>query len=811
MMNQATDWEKTSFSCKSHPDKLLIEHLRNCAVFCKNGVSRLSFNETKLIRKSILANIACIVGFTHDTGKATSFFQAYLNEENPVKRKKLRSDQRTRHGTLSSVFTFALVKQYLTSLGEQHPYFDFLPFMAMIVVKRHHGSPDNFDKEIRFIDTESLKETKIITDQFKSIDQNEFRLMMDYVEKEAGNIRFSCDELFADPVKYIDGHIVSKAGKIHRKIKKLEDINLFIIQQLLYSLILQADKQDVIFGNDRKANRKEVTIDPLTEYRIARKFDKPGNPLDELRSGIYNGVIDNISNADLSNRIYSITVPTGLGKTLTALGCALSLRERITTLLGIAPNIIYSLPFTSIIEQNHQIFKEVFKSPDTDILLKHHHLADLYYKKDDDEMEPDQSAFLIEGWESEIVVTTFMQLFHSIFTRKNRMIRKFHKIFNSIVLLDEIQAIPHKYWLTVNRIFKALAEDWNTYFILLTATQPLIFDGQKGEIKEITSGNEEIYKQMDRVVLTNNSQESISREKFVEILIDDIETHNDQSFLIILNTIATCQKTYNDLKKHIPENYHLYYLSTGIIPKERLHRIQQIKADPCPKIVVSTQLVEAGVDIDLDRVYRDFAPLDCIAQSAGRCNRNNRKQGKGEIILVRLANEKNRDYCNFIYDRFLLEKTRMVLSNKVKFNENEFFRIISDYYLQISESGSDDVSISLLRSISEVQYETIDKDFRLIEEGRRKTDLFIEIDPNAESLWERAATVKALEDPFERKAKFREMKPEFYNYIISIDSDKSGKEEDPGMGVVRITLDELPYIYSLETGFILEDSTSMCL
>src|SRR5450830_506841 len=136
----------------------------------------------------------------------------------------------------------------------------------------------------------------------------------------------------------------------------------------------------------------------------------------------------------LDNNIYSLNVPTGTGKTLTALSFSLKLRDKIKTELNFMTKIIYSLPFLSIIDQNFKVFEDVFKNvqgytPTTDILLKHHHLSDIFYETNGNvEYDTSESLLLIEGWNSEIIVTTFIQFFHSLISNKNRSLRKFHNI-----------------------------------------------------------------------------------------------------------------------------------------------------------------------------------------------------------------------------------------------------------------------------------------------------------------------------------------------------------------------------------------------
>jgi len=800
---------KESFSCKSHPEKLLITHLKNSAEFCREGIHKLSFNGKDFISKKILEDIAYIIGFSHDIGKATSYFQEYLEEKDENRKRKLKSDERTNHGRLSSLFTFYLVKSYLEKEENTNCiHIRYLPYMALLAVLRHHGSPKNMEDEIRaIIDPENSREKKVLQDQVKSFPSGEIEKILENLSDKIPGAVFPLDLFSGDPVSFVEDNILRNAGRISRKLKRESSVDIFVLQQLLYSLLLQADKFDVIIDGGVEDSRKEIHYELLDEYRDKMGFDNPKTDINGIRNDIFLFITQRIDTLENDKKILSITLPTGSGKTIAAVGCALRLREKILRTDGFLPRIIYSLPFLGIIEQNHKVLMDILQNPGSDLMIKHHHLAEMHYKTSDDEMNVDMSEFMIEGWESEIIVTTFMQLFHSLITRRNRMIRKFHKIINSIVILDEIQSIPHKYWLVINRLLKELAGRWNTFFILMTATQPLIFSPDAGEITEIAPDNSNIYRKFKRVVLQNRTEDKLSLDEFFRMIEEDIEDNKEDSFLIILNTIKCCRKTYDFIKKLNPDNTRLYYLSTHITPVERLLRIKQIKHNKGRKIVISTQLVEAGVDIDLDRVYRDFAPMDSIAQSAGRCNRSGNRK-KGTVILFKLLDENGKSFCEYIYDRFLLNRTFEVLSGKKIIDEPEFINLIEEYYQQVSQFKSNDKAKELIGMLASLRYKDFQKEFNLIEKQGPKTDVFIEIDNNAGEVWRRFEELFEMEDPLQKRKQFQSFKSEFYNYVVSIHQKYVNKPawKDTEMSVINA--DELEIYYDGETGFILEDIPS---
>jgi CRISPR-associated endonuclease/helicase Cas3 len=255
----------------------------------------------------------------------------------------------------------------------------------------------------------------------------------------------------------------------------------------------------------------------------------------------------------------------------------------------------------------------------------------------------------------------------------------------------------------------------------------------------------------------------------------------------------------------ILKDYKPIFLSTQIIPAERIKRINEIKAKKT-KIVVSTQLVEAGVDIDFEVVYRDFAPLDSIIQSAGRCNRGGLFD-TGDVFVLKLTNENNRLYASYIYDSVLLEATMKIL-NKDVFFEQEISNLINEYYKEISKIKSKKDSYDLLEHLYSLKfYAEKEKnminsiaDFVLIEDDIYKSSVFIEIDENASKLWQEYVKIKEIKDIFKRRKEFYKIKGDFYNYVVNVQV----KENTPPYkeGFYHVSGEMLPSFYDMETGFI---------
>ncbi len=230
-------------------------------------------------------------------------------------------------------------------------------------------------------------------------------------------------------------------------------------QVLLYSILLQADKTDAILNDDTVRESKLLMSKDVCNYKNGFN-NNPENPIDSIRENAFQSVEKTIENLDKSERILSINIPTGSGKTITSLNAALKLCEKFGH-----DHVVYCLPFTSVIDQNFKVFDEIRKSAnlseDSGVLLKHHHLTDICYNSVTDEnavkeYSPNEAWHLIEGWESRIIVTTFIQFMYSLISYKNASLRKFHRFSNTVIILDEVQSIPHHYWKLINLIFREL-------------------------------------------------------------------------------------------------------------------------------------------------------------------------------------------------------------------------------------------------------------------------------------------------------------------------------------------------------------------
>jgi len=785
------------FSSKlySHPDKLLIDHLNNVAQSCVEKFRSMQHNLSKYMSKEYWEKLAWLMGFSHDLGKATSYFQKYLFESDDRKRTIMKNQPETGHSLISAVFSYWITREFVKD--KEDGYLQNMPFFLYLIIKKHHGNINNAIPSGDEADELNIP-YKHLDRQRDAINKNELQNLFNMINEKL-SLKIQCKNLPESLTLYFKTELLRKEKNIFRNRHKL--IDDYFIFQYLYSLLLHSDKEDAIFGSRPEIPRLSISTDIIKQYKDAN-FEDSGSRINQIREAIFNDANRSISQIELNNKIFSLNVPTGSGKTLTALSVALKLRERLNNKIGNSPRIIYGLPYTSIIDQNFDVYQKLFDKPKSNLLLKHHHLAEISYRQNDNaaEFEASEARFLIESWESEIIVTTFFQIFHTLFTNRNRMIQKFHKLTNSIVLLDEVQVLPYKYWDLVRNTIKKMSEMFNIYFILITATQPRIFE--HSEIVELIPNKTDYFAQFDRVNL-QFEPEKIGLECYIEKCRDEIH-QSKKSYLFVMNTIDSSIRLFNELEKTgLKADY--FYLATNIIPRHRLNRIKAIKKSKNRKIIVSTQMIEAGVDIDIQNVWRDFAPLESINQVCGRCNRNFAdKKGNVKIFEIVNENHNNTPFSKYIYGKSALSiiETKEALGDRTSISETEFLHNMDTYYQKLKEKIAGDESDKNLAFMANLQFADLYKSFKLIDNADYdRKDVFVEIDHDAQKVWNHYNNLSRIKNPFERKNEFLKFRKDFYDYVISVPAKYVNCGEEHPSGIVYAPLESLEFCYDNDTGW----------
>lgn len=800
------------FYSHDEPKVILRDHLQNVALKSEKIILSKKLN---VVNKQTLAQVSYLIGISHDFGKYTSYFQKNRINKIPICNESLGN-----HGLISAFFTLELLMEFIKSKNlEKDEIVGHLPQLGYFVVKHHHGNLENIEHDV---DSEQLLKSnfRLIKTQIDDMNENlemitkEYSYLLRNYDIEIQNV-FSKLEKYRKKITYDEDikAIIKRPLKvpISHLIRK-DSIIFYMITQLLFSTLIDSDKKSA--GRVKEIPRKELSADLVEKYISQKEFGmKNDSNLNHIRNQIRESVLTNINT---KNKIFTITAPTGTGKTLSSLSGALKLRKMLKQEMKLVcePRIIYSLPFTSIIDQSFDVFDHVlsqisdFHTHKSEYLLKHHYLSDVFYKtspKDENtETEVDESLALIESWESEIVITTFIQLFHSLIGYKNRMLKKFHNIVNSILILDEVQNIPLKYWSLVHDVLLALTDYFNCRVILMTATKPLIFNEKNDTFKELVSDYKHFFQsdELNRVKLRYCKSQTI--DEFNNILTD----LNLNSYLFVLNTIGSSLEFFNKIK-YMPK-YKKIYLSTNIIPKERKKRIEDIKElidknrneDNKKKfIIVSTQMIEAGVDIDCECVYRDLGPLDSIIQVSGRCNRNNVLKNKGKMNVFRLKKNENYDFCR-IYDPTLIDISEMILNKKKIIRESDFLELIEEYFSEAEKRMYSESNLN--KSIKTLNYNDKEENnpissFKLIDEDYYRKDVFVEINKAAINVWNKFESLQEINESYMRKLEFLKFRKEFYEYVISI--PKKCLPPDHNSGIYYLRNNRVKEYYDEETGY----------
>jgi len=802
-----------NFYSHDEPKVILKNHLQDVANKSKEIVLSKNIEQ---IDKTILADVSYLIGISHDFGKYTTFFQKNRIDKIPINNENLGN-----HSLLSAFFSFELLQKYIESSNlKDHNIYSYIPQIAYFIVKHHHGNLVNIENDV---DSEKLfnSDFKLIAKQLEDIEQHSIQIISEY-DSFLIDFKITASNVFSGMIKYKKKitydedikSIIKKPLKIpSQKMINKNNIIFYLVSQLLFSVLIDSDKKNA--GKVRSIARKNLPENLVEKYLIQKKFrEKNKSKINPIRNQIRKYVLENINTDD---KIFTLTAPTGTGKTLASFAGALKLRKILKEKLELKsePRIIYSLPFTSIIDQNFNVFDEVlqqledFNKHRSEYLLKHHYLADVFYKttKKDKEIEVDESLALIESWESELIVTTFIQLFHTLIGYKNRMLKKFHNIVNSIIILDEVQNIPLKYWSLVHDVLIALTKYFNCRIILMTATKPLIFNEEKDDFKEFVSD----YKQFFQSDELNRVKLNYLKSKTIDEFYNNLPDFKLDSYLFVFNTIDSSLEFFKKIENIT--DYTKFYLSTNIIPKERKIRIEDIKeiidknrrTDKKQKfIVVSTQMIEAGVDIDCECAYRDLGPLDSIIQIAGRCNRNNLLKENGIVNIVRLQKNEKYDFCR-IYDPILNDISEKILKNRNSIKESDFLDLIEEYFSEAKGRMYSDTN--LIKSIEKLNFnDTKDNNpissFKLIEnDDYYKKDVFIEYDETAINVWQKFKNLKQIKNTFKRKTEFLKFKKDFYDYVISVPEKYVQEQEYENTGIVYIPNNAVESCYYEQTGW----------
>lgn len=658
--------------------QFLLDHLNQVAERAGNNGDKIE-----------LKSFGEISGILHDYGKINPVFQNYLKSAggllNPgdsdyidFERMKGKID----HSTAGAQLIYEM-KSIPVEIRD---------IISMIITAHHGGLLD-------FITPEGLQplQKRLSKDiGFSGIDEDVNQQILQRMDS------INLDDLKDEFRKHVE-----KLKRMGKDTDIMFMIGMTI--KFLFSSLVDADRLDTInFENPNRIIEHNVDWNSVVDA-INLKMDsfEVRSEVDQYRMKISDACF---KSASRNKGIYRLTVPTGGGKTLASLRFAASHVKKHNM-----SRIIYVIPYTSIIDQNAETVRRLLKSKGLEhILLEHHtNLSD--------EEDTDLNHIYSENWDTEIIFTTMVQFLETIFSGGTKGSRRLHNLSNSVIIFDEVQTISIKNIYIFNNALRYLSEICGSTILLCTATQPVLDDDSlspynllMAKPSEISITSKDISGVFDRVEPVDMTSETVWKIKdTADLAITNFEML--QSVLVIVNTKAAAREIAEVFESRDLPYFHL---STNMCPKHRISVLSDIRSEldhlhngsGKPILCISTQLVEAGVDLDFNTVIRHIAGLDSIVQAAGRCNRNGLMQSKGKLFVVNPIDEKLSRLKDIQEGKRITEKvlrqigkgteSESMLSNRaieLYFKEYYFSRKNEmSYFVKIKEYDVEDTILNLL-------------------------------------------------------------------------------------------------------------------
>ena len=629
----------------SHPNKLLENHIKNM----------ISPNDEELDRQ---------VKLYHDIAKLKNNFQIYIRDTS--------NDKLDKNHSLLSAYFFLLNSKFD----------EILTLFGFLAIVSHHGDVVN-------LMTLAREANKFFKNQ-KELEQ------WDEVAGAAKNIKIysglsTKKDEFLDRAEKLRQYLILSQ---YRHKFTYED---FINFKNLYSNLIYSDKFEAIFGMPKQES-KDIPIDAL-ESNIQNL------PPNKKRDAFRNFVLNNF---DKERKLFTLTAPTGYGKTLTALNFALKFNKS---------RIIYALPFTSIIDQTYDIVAKIYKNSDI-LVSKAHHKTTIGEENLTEEDRYSKIKFLMESFSGEINVTTLYQLIFALFGNKNKDNVKFNQLKNSVVIIDEAQAIPYNFRKDFILLCEIISQRLGTIFIFMSATMPVI---KSENFKEIS--NLDYFSKQDRYVI---KWLDIGGED--ELLEKICEAASDKNTLVVVNTIKKAQELFTKLR----DKFSCFCLNGYMYDDHKRATIEAVrcaidksKVDPLASkiLLISTQSIEAGVDLDFDIGFREVSPISSIIQTAGRVNRHFGAT-RGELYVFPEISK----FTNLIYGD-LYKVSGAILSDlkQKEVQESEILEISNLYFQKISNQLE---NLHIKSEIEKLEFENINQKIEDIMNDNYKQTIIIEPEEN---------------------------------------------------------------------------------
>ncbi|MCS7158663.1 MAG: CRISPR-associated helicase Cas3' [Blastocatellia bacterium] len=701
----------------------LYDHLSDTGCRAATLLARLEPHLNLSISAEDVARAAFIVGCTHDFGKAKEQFQKYIWGG-----KGKEKD----HAAISSVFTFIVASHVF----DQKPQpTRLLPFVCAYAVNRHHGLLCNPE--------EAFDESNI---------EYQIAIAENNIDERVWGFEFRCDPLdltirFSDYREKFEsvtaGQIAECFQKFGRLLRQKSDekdaaeswlVDLYFTLLLVVSSLTEADVACVIGAPEPRSSAR---FEPDQVRKYAFNQPSASDTFQNLRKRAWEEIQRSIQKP--YTQALRLTLPTGLGKTLMGLYLSTSIQDKTSS-----KPVIYALPYLSVIEQATDVARQVFSDDQNDISVIQHHSLSFPEQREEDTPNFERARFALEDWDADLVVTTFDQLFYSFLSNDRGFIRRFFRLPGAVLLLDEVQTIPARLIPAVDTLLQRLREKLGVRLIYMTASHPPFLKATKSLVRDESDYFRPLQRTRLRLML-----EPIPFGEYLQQVSDWLYERKGKKVVIVANTIRSARELFVRLrqlkeKDEKFEELRLFHLSGSVVPVERLRRIkairERIQSEPEAWIcVVSTQCVEAGVDLDMDEAVRDFAPWDSLLQICGRVNRFGRKPCADVWVYrwVDDGSDRGREFHSYIYDSIFTTATSNVLSGCETVEEEQYWEIQQRYVRELEERLSTEASDAILRSALAWRFDELD--FQELFRGQEqvwKISVFCVADDTAERLKE---------------------------------------------------------------------------
>jgi CRISPR-associated endonuclease/helicase Cas3 len=618
------------------------KHLYNVSKMSKEYGSKISLSAT-----------GNLIGILHDMGKGTKKFDSYIHYSSK------HPNDKSLKGTINNS-TAGAKFIYDNFYNTTDPYQKFTAQLISLAICSHHGG---------LIDCLDLKGIDKFTDRMNPDKDISYDESLDHFKEECLDMA-QVKDLFSKAKEEIKS-ILIKINQIDSS-AKFRWFAFGVLEKYIFSCVIDADRYDTYTFMEGKEEKQKIDKSALwneleDKLETTLKSYPKLTRIDLLREEV------SISCKNFAKNkpgVYQLSVPTGGGKTLSSLRYALEHAKNFDK-----DRIFYIIPFTTIIEQNAKEIKDILGHED--MILEHHSNLIIDYSQDNDDEQEDYKL-LTERWDSPIILTTMVQFLDTLFSGGTQGVRRMHNLANSVIIFDEIQSIPIKCINMFNSAINFLSNICNATIILCTATQPLLSKAEMplklSENANIISDIHEKFEQFKRVNLVDKmiigGYSTFALKDFILDKMDKVE-----SVLVILNTKNAAKEIFNELKKAntdlpIEKQYLISHLSTSMCPSHRIKILANMRKRLGHErvICISTQLIEAGVNISFGCVVRSIAGLDSIAQAAGRCNRHGESSSCSDVYIVNVEGEN----VSKLVDIKKGQECTMRVLNEFKENPNTF-------------------------------------------------------------------------------------------------------------------------------------------